>query len=87
MDEKTHAAEYPGPGKYKWPAALTRTRPSNPPQAIRFRFKVPAEQDAVPAANAYNPTPPLEMYKGAYSKVTIKQRCARACSAELANWH
>lgn len=75
VDQKTHSSEYPGPGEYKWPEALGRTRPANPPLAIKFRFKVPADVERRPAPNAYDPTDPLKMYQGQYAKVTIKQRC------------
>ena len=83
VESKAHISKVPGPGAYKVGRADALTHPCNAPQALKFRSKVPAEQDHTPAPDAYKPTDPLKMYKGQYTKATIKLRCG-VCSQRRA---
>jgi hypothetical protein len=76
-------ANLPGPGKYKWGEAKDYIRPQNAPISMKFRSGRPEDKTRRPAPNAYSPTDPLKMYKGAYTKVTIKLRYALALDVYL----
>eukprot|EP00892_Ulva_mutabilis_P011590 jgi/Ulvmu1/8803/UM048_0058.1 len=67
-------AKLPGPGKYKWAQADAKIRPHSPAVTMKFRRSMPEDKTRRPAPNEYNPRDPLQIYKGEYTKVTIKLR-------------
>ena len=83
VDVKQHSSKYPGPGEYQPLRGITASRPCTAPQAMKFRFRAPADGDQTPSPAAYEPTYPLKMYKGECSKCTIKTRCAALCTLRL----
>lgn len=68
-------AKFPGPGQYKWPDADARVRPNSPAVTMKFRRGKPEDKTRRPAPNEYNPRDPLQIYKGEFTRVTIKLRC------------
>lgn len=68
-------AGYPGPGKYNWGPNADKLHPTSVvPVSMKFRRAQPGDKTRRPGPNEYYPRDRLAIYKGEYTKCTMKFR-------------